>query len=74
MVSQMGEAKRKPEPRRTKRSSGARAGDAFSTLKQVEQRAYEIYLARGGEHGHALEDWLQAERELRERQPESRAN
>jgi chromosome segregation ATPase len=31
----------------------------------IERRAYEIYLARGGEHGHADEDWAQAEAELR---------
>ena len=28
------------------------------------RRAYELYLARGGAHGHDVEDWLQAEREL----------
>jgi hypothetical protein len=27
-------------------------------------RAYEIYLQRGGEHGHDVDDWVQAEREL----------
>jgi hypothetical protein len=30
----------------------------------VAQRAYEIFEARGRYHGHDLEDWLQAEREL----------
>jgi hypothetical protein len=30
----------------------------------VARRAYEIYLARGREHGHDIDDWLQAEREL----------
>lgn len=30
----------------------------------VRQRAYELYLARGREPGHELEDWLQAEKEL----------
>ncbi|HKC11889.1 MAG TPA: DUF2934 domain-containing protein [Vicinamibacteria bacterium] len=33
---------------------------------EVARRAYEIYLARGGEPGHEREDWLRAERELRE--------
>lgn len=28
-------------------------------------RAYDLYLARGCEHGHDVEDWLEAERELR---------
>jgi DUF2934 family protein len=26
----------------------------------------ELYLVRGGDHGHHLDDWLQAERELRD--------
>jgi hypothetical protein len=30
----------------------------------IRRRAYEIYLSRGGRPGTALEDWLQAEREL----------
>lgn len=33
----------------------------------TEVRAYELYLARGGEHGHDLDDWLRAESELRQR-------
>jgi hypothetical protein len=33
----------------------------------IAQRAYALYLARGREDGHDVEDWLQAERELRER-------
>jgi len=34
---------------------------------ECAQRAYALYLARGGEDGRDLEDWLTAERELRER-------
>jgi hypothetical protein len=30
----------------------------------IAQRAHEIYLRRGGAPGHAMDDWLQAEREL----------
>lgn len=32
--------------------------------EEIRNRAYEIYLRRGGQSGHELEDWLQAEREL----------
>jgi hypothetical protein len=35
------------------------------TQEQIARRAYELFAARGGEHGHDVEDWLQAERELR---------
>ena len=34
------------------------------TTQEIEQRAYEIYLERGGEEGRRLEDWLAAEKEL----------
>lgn len=45
----------------------------YPTREEIEQRAYEIYLARGVEHGHDLEDWVQAERELRERRAKTRS-
>jgi hypothetical protein len=35
------------------------------TYEQIARRAYELFLARGGSHGHHEEDWLQAERELK---------
>ena len=31
---------------------------------RIATRAYELYLARGGEHGRADEDWYTAEREI----------
>ena len=34
------------------------------THDEIQLRAYWIHLDRGGEHGHDLEDWIQAEREL----------
>jgi hypothetical protein len=43
-----------PEPTRT-----------GPTQEQISRRAYEIYLARGGEHGSNEQDWFQAERELK---------
>jgi hypothetical protein len=35
------------------------------THEQIARRAYALFLARGGGHGHHEDDWLQAERELR---------
>ena len=32
--------------------------------ENVARRAYELFQARGGEPGHELEHWLEAEREL----------
>ena len=33
------------------------------SLEEIRIRAYEIYMERGGQPGHDLDDWLQAERE-----------
>jgi hypothetical protein len=35
------------------------------TIDAIAKRAHEIYLARGGTHGSDLDDWLQAERQLK---------
>ena len=43
-------------------SSGLKAAP---TDEEIGQRAYEIFQARGGADGQAIDDWLQAERELR---------
>ena len=34
------------------------------TEKQIAERAYQIWLERGCEPGHDVDDWLQAEYEL----------
>ncbi len=34
--------------------------------EKIEHRAYQLYSERGGKPGHDCEDWLQAERELKE--------
>jgi hypothetical protein len=33
----------------------------------IARLAHELFLARGAEHGHDLEDWLEAERRIRNR-------
>jgi hypothetical protein len=44
-----------------------------STNEKIEQRAYELFLERGAEHGHAMDDWLAAERELGNRREQIEA-
>ena len=39
---------------------------ATMTDGDIARRAYELYEKRGREHGHDLDDWLQAERELQD--------
>jgi len=34
------------------------------TREEIELRAYQIFLERGGWHGQDVEDWLEAERQL----------
>jgi Protein of unknown function (DUF2934) len=34
------------------------------SYEEIAIRSYELYLARGGEHGQHEADWLQAESEL----------
>jgi hypothetical protein len=36
------------------------------TPDEIAQEAHAIYMSRGGEHGRDVEDWLEAERRLRE--------
>ena len=43
------------------------SGDTTAAVfdrERVASRAYELYIARGRQHGRALEDWLEAEQEL----------
>jgi hypothetical protein len=46
------------------RTEEASAGNAARDEK-IRFRAYEIYLERGQQPGSELDDWLQAERELK---------
>ena len=36
-------------------------------LEKIQQRAYELHLEQGCVHGRDLDDWLQAERELKKK-------
>jgi hypothetical protein len=36
------------------------------TWAAIAARAFALYCERGGQHGRDVEDWLRAERELRE--------
>ena len=44
---------------------GPEEWQAEPTDARIQQRAYELYLARGGAPGGELDDWLAAEREVR---------
>lgn len=47
----------------------ARRKPAFEDLHAlISSRAYELYVQRGCRDGHAQEDWLDAEREILDRE------
>ena len=59
----------KPKQRRTTKVLTmprvvADAPSAPITTAAIAGRAYELYEQRGSDHGHDVDDWLQAEREL----------
>lgn len=58
---------------RAPRAAVASAADASTpvntesvsvTVSDIARRAFDLYLARGRQDGHDVDDWLQAEREL----------
>jgi len=61
----------KPRTRKTATivSIESSAGRSLQTAaigeSDIARRAFEIFCERGFRHGHDVEDWLQAERELR---------
>ena len=49
-----------------RKSTKGAAVASHPTTEQIAIRAHEIFAQRGGEPGHDMDDWLQAERELSE--------
>ena len=60
---------RRPAPGRipigAQRAGRSKVSEPGLSHDEVAARAYEIYLARGATPGRDLDDWLQAEQELR---------
>ena len=55
-------------PKAVKAGAGKTASAATRPApshEEIARRAYEFYLARGGEQGHAEDDWARAESESR---------
>lgn len=49
-------------------SMSLKDADYHPSPTEVQRRAYELYVKRGGGHGRDLEDWLEAERQLHRQQ------
>ena len=50
-----------PAPARAKKP----ASETLALEEQIRRRAYELYVRRGNQPGSDLNDWLQAEEEIR---------
>ena len=55
----------KPQATSTQPETGEVSVGNTARDEEIRRRAYEIYLERGEQPGRDLEDWLQAERELK---------
>ncbi len=47
-----------------KRAAASQAATTVPSDAAIRVRAYELFERRGGEPGHELDDWLEAERQL----------
>ena len=52
------------QPLRVK--AAAHRTEQFPLEERVKMRAYELYVLRGNESGSEMDDWLQAEDEVRD--------
>jgi len=55
---------RSTEAEATQAETGEVLAGNSAREEEIRRRAYEIYLDRGEQRSHELDDWLQAEREL----------
>lgn len=61
-------------PRKIEVSPTSDVGSLELTEQIIQMRAYELFEQRGYQHGHDLEDWLQAESEAMGKKPSASAD
>ncbi len=59
---------------KTERSQPWNAGSLELTEDIIRTRAYQLFEERGYQHGHDLDDWLQAEAEVVGEKPAAQAD
>ena len=59
-----------PHPPLAKSAAAATATEQLPLEERLQKRAYELYVLQGNESGSELDDWLQAEDELRDAEEE----
>lgn len=53
---------REPKRAQTRDAEPRIALDPETLHPRIQEKAYELYLKRGGSHGRDMDDWLEAER------------
>jgi hypothetical protein len=53
--------------RAAERARGGSIGNTEPSHNEIAEAAYQRYLSRGAAHGQDVNDWMEAERELRAR-------
>jgi hypothetical protein len=53
-----------PQATSTQLETGEVSEGNSAHTEEIRRRAYEVYLERGKQSGHDVDDWLQAEQEL----------
>jgi hypothetical protein len=48
----------------TRRQSDTRPPRRDPITEAIARRAYELFLERGGQHGHDVDDWFHAEQDI----------
>jgi Protein of unknown function (DUF2934) len=56
-------------PKKTGTPNG-NGGNGHISSDEVARKAYDLYLSRGGGHGADFDDWIEAEKQLKQDQPQ----
>ncbi len=59
-----------PHPPLAKSAAAAMPTEQLPLEERLQKRAYELYVLQGNESGSELDDWLQAEDEIRDAEEE----
>jgi hypothetical protein len=54
----------KPQRKGSANASALSAAAPAADAAAIARRAHELFQARGGLHGHDMDDWLEAERQI----------
>lgn len=53
---------------RTNSNQGSSTGTSSNLTDMIRKKAYELYQKRGCKPGHSMDDWLEAERIVKQKQ------